>query len=79
MMPFLQHFELSIIMFYVAIPCNVLEALTQPKWKEAIKEEMKALENNGTWDIFDLSRGKEPIECNWVFLVNIDWMGAIER
>lgn len=35
----------------VSIPKNIYEALKTPGWKEAVLEEMKALEENGMWEI----------------------------
>ena len=32
-------------------------------------EEIKALENNQTWEIVDLPHGKRPISCKWIYLV----------
>ncbi|RVW17646.1 Retrovirus-related Pol polyprotein from transposon RE1 [Vitis vinifera] len=41
-----------------SVPKNVKEALSDPRWKEAINEEMKALSKNETWDIIDLPKEK---------------------
>jgi hypothetical protein len=38
------------------IPNTVQDALKVPEWKEAVFEEMKALEKNGTWELVDLPR-----------------------
>ncbi|CAL2254960.1 unnamed protein product [Prunus armeniaca] len=43
----------------IHIPTKVTEALKDPKWVQAIKEEMKALEKNQTWTLKNLSRGKK--------------------
>jgi hypothetical protein len=40
---------------------TVQDALKVPKWKEAVFEEMKALEKNGTWELVDLPRGKTTV------------------
>ena len=40
-----------------------------PKWKTAVLEEMRALKSNDTWDFVDLSKGKCPVGCKWVFIV----------
>ncbi|XP_057970160.1 SKP1-like protein 1A [Malania oleifera] len=45
------------------------EALKIPEWREAVMEEMCALEKNGTWDIMNLPIGKKPVGCKWVFSV----------
>ena len=48
---------------------NIHEALKNPKWREAVIEEMKALQKNNTWKIVDLPGGKHPVGCKWVFTV----------
>ena len=62
-----------------SVPKNIQEALVDPKWKEAIDEEMKALYKNDMWDIVDLPKGKHPIGCKWVFTIKYKADGSIER
>ena len=50
-------------------PKNVQEALSDPRWKEAIYEEMKTLYKNETCDIVDLSKEKNSVGCKWVLTV----------
>jgi hypothetical protein len=63
----------------VSIPNNVQEALADPRWREAMNEEMKALQKNSTWDIVDLPKGKKPVGCRWVFTIKYKADGTIER
>ena len=35
-------------------------------------EEMDALTDNGTWDLFRLPAGKKVICCQWVFIVKVN-------
>lgn len=44
-------------------------APSQPNWKVAIEEEMKALENNLTCQMVDLPRGKTHVGYKWMFTV----------
>jgi hypothetical protein len=39
------------------------EAITQPIWCKAMKEELKALEKNETWTIVPLPNNKKPVGC----------------
>lgn len=39
---------------FVAIPTNWKEAKEDPKWKDAMLDEMRALEKNKTWELVDL-------------------------
>ena len=54
------------------------DALKIPEWKEAVFEEMKALEKNGTWELVDLPRGKKTVGCKWVFTVKYESDGSLE-
>lgn len=63
----------------VSIPNSVQEALKDPKWREAMNEEMKALQKNSTWEVVDLPEGKIPVGCRWVFTIKYKADGTIER
>ena len=63
----------------VVIPNNVQEALNVPEWKEAIFEEVRALEKNATWEKVDLPHGKTIVGCKWVFTVKYNSDGSLER
>ncbi|KAL6349531.1 hypothetical protein AAG906_034188 [Vitis piasezkii] len=63
----------------IQIPKNIQEALKIPEWKEAVIEEIRALEKNGTWEVMNLPRGKKPMGCKWVFTVKYKADGIVER
>ena len=63
----------------VSIPTNMQEALGDPRWKEAMNEEMKSLQKNSTWKVVELPEGKKPVGCMWVFTVKYKADGTIER
>lgn len=63
----------------VEIPKNIQDALRVPEWKEAVFEEMRALEKNGTWEIVNLPKGKTIVGCKWVFTVKFKSSGTLER
>ena len=63
----------------VYIPNSVQEALKDPKWKEAMNEEMKSLQKNSTWEVVDLPEGKTPVGCRWVFTIKYKADGTIEQ
>lgn len=48
----------------VQAPKNIQEALNQPRWKNVVCEEIKALEKNNTWDIIDLPKGKKQLDVS---------------
>lgn len=51
----------------VVIPNNIQEALEIPECINAVMEDIRALEKNGTWEIVERPRGKKLISCKWVF------------
>ena len=53
------------------------EAVKQSQWRQALIEEVEALENNGTWQIINLPLGKKPIGCKWVYRVKYNSDGSI--
>ncbi|XP_058775646.1 uncharacterized protein LOC131649925 [Vicia villosa] len=58
-------------------PVNTEEALRDPKWICAMKEELESIEKNGTWELVDLPHGKKPIGVRWVFKVKANPKGEI--
>ncbi|XP_075097846.1 uncharacterized protein LOC142175166 [Nicotiana tabacum] len=63
----------------VVEPQSYAEAVKDPKWIEAIKAEISALEENHTWSIVELPTRKVPIGCKWVFKVKYTSSGEVER
>ncbi|WVZ66205.1 hypothetical protein U9M48_015462 [Paspalum notatum var. saurae] len=63
----------------VQIPKDWKEAKHNPKWKEAMLEELAALEKNKTWDLVPFPKGKKVVGCKWVFTVKQNPDGKVER
>lgn len=61
-----------------SIPKYLGEAIVDPRWKEAINEEMKALNKNQTWEISNLPPRKHLVGCKWVFTIKYKADGTIE-
>ena len=47
----------------VSIPNSVQEALTNPRWKAAMNEEIKSLQKNETWELVVHPPRKKPVGC----------------
>ena len=62
----------------IQIPKNIQEAFQILEWKEAVMEEIRALEKNGTWEVMNLPRGKKPVGCKWVFTMKYKADGTVE-
>ncbi|KAK3035841.1 hypothetical protein RJ639_032978 [Escallonia herrerae] len=63
----------------VSIPHNVHEALADPRWKKAMNEKMKSLQENKTWEVIDRPPGKKLVRCRWIYTVKYKADGTIER
>ncbi|CAN1132933.1 Retrovirus-related Pol polyprotein from transposon TNT 1-94 [Linum perenne] len=61
------------------VPKNIQEALQEPKWKQAVIDELQALEKNNTWDIVKLPPDKRTVDCKWIFTIKYNSDGTIER
>ena len=63
----------------IDVPGTIEDALAVPEWKNAVLEEMQALEKNDTWSLVELPQGKGVIECKPVFTIKVRPNGSIER
>lgn len=63
----------------VTEPQSYKEAASDPKWTEAMNAEIKALQDNHTWEVVELPDGKTPIGCRWIFKVKYKSNGEVER
>lgn len=63
----------------VKIPSSVEEALQNKNWVQAMDEEMRALEKNGTWEIIERKRDKSPVGCRWIYTVKYKSDGTLDR
>ena len=56
-------------------PQQYRDAMATPeaeKWKIAMDEEMRCLEEHGVYKLVDLPEGRQPIQCRWVFILKRD-------
>ncbi|KAJ0534339.1 putative RNA-directed DNA polymerase [Helianthus annuus] len=60
-------------------PNSYNEAIKDPRWIEAMNNEMEALYRNNTWVVVDLPKGRKPIGCKWVYKIKYKANGEIER
>lgn len=60
-------------------PANYQQARGDPEWVRAMEEELKALEENETWEIVQLPKDKRPIGCRWIYKVKINLDGTVDR
>lgn len=60
-------------------PTSFAEAEQEECWRQAMKEEMKSIEANGTWELATLPTGHRAIGLKWVFKVKRDGSGKVVR
>ncbi|KAI5336987.1 hypothetical protein L3X38_016256 [Prunus dulcis] len=63
----------------IFVPNSVTEALEDPKWKETINEEMRALQKNVIWKLMPLPHGKKTVGCMWIYTMKLKANGSVER
>ncbi|KAK3119631.1 hypothetical protein QOZ80_9AG0673040 [Eleusine coracana subsp. coracana] len=60
-------------------PSSYEEAAQGPEWLKAMEDEIKALNENQTWDLVPRPKDVKPISCKWVYKVKTCPDGSIER
>lgn len=51
------------------IPKSIHEALGTPKWRDAAFEELRSLQQNETWELTNLPKGKHLVGSMWIFTI----------
>ncbi|XP_026384373.1 uncharacterized protein LOC113279956 [Papaver somniferum] len=60
-------------------PKSFREAMKYPGWKKAMAEEIRALEEQGTWDLTELPPGKKALGSKWIYTEKYDENGKLVR
>jgi hypothetical protein len=55
------------------------QAVGNPKWDNAMDEEMVALDANAIWELVALPEDKKAIGCKWVYKVKHNANGSMNR
>ncbi|KAJ9568575.1 LOW QUALITY PROTEIN: hypothetical protein OSB04_004541 [Centaurea solstitialis] len=63
----------------IPTPKTVGDALAHPGWRNAMIEEMNALEHSNTWTLVELPANKKAIGCKWVFTEKVNPDGSVAR
>lgn len=60
-------------------PQSFKEAIHDAGWRSAMQKEISALEDNGTWAMEYLPPGKRALGSRWVYKIQSNSDGSIER
>ena len=60
-------------------PATLADAERQPCWRKAMEEELQSIEENQTWSLAKLPKGRRAIGLKWVFKVKRDEQGKVVR
>jgi len=63
----------------VSIPKSVGDALAHPGWRQAMLDELNALQTSGIWELISLPYGKSVVGCRWVFAIKVGHDGTIDH
>src|SRR4051812_38107935 len=62
-------------------PLTYAEAMVDPNselWLEAMRSELKSMDDNQVWNLVDLPNGARTIECKWIFKKKTDIDGNVQ-
>lgn len=74
-----KHLKYTLAITASKEPSSYDEARNSLEWVDAMRKEIKALQDNGTWFLTQLPPGKKSIGCKWVYKVNHKADGTVER
>jgi hypothetical protein len=60
-------------------PATVAEAVQEMLWRRAMMEELRAIEENNTWELTELPSGRRANGLKWVFKVKKNKRGDVVR
>lgn len=60
-------------------PHTYKQAILHDHWKEAMAKELHALEQNSTWFLQPLPKGKKAVGCKWVYKVKMKPNGTLDK
>ena len=74
-----SYFSFVFSLSSLTIPTNIHEALAHPGWQQPMIDEIRALENNGTWELIPFPSGKKTVGCKWVYTIKVGHNGGVDR
>jgi len=74
-----HHYTYMVKVMHEVEPTCFEQVVGNPKWDNAMDEEMAALDANATWELVALPKDKKAIGCKWVYKVKHNADGSMSR
>ncbi len=74
-----HHYTYMVRVIHEFEPTYFEQAIRNPKWDNAMDEEMVALDANATWELVALPKDKKVIGCKWVYKIKHNANGSMSR
>ena len=60
-------------------PTSYKEAIQDPRWIQAMQDEIHALKDNHTWELTKLPTDKKAIGCKWIYKIKYTAEEKVDR
>ena len=60
-------------------PKNYEEAIKHDVWKKAMKEEIRMIEKNNTWELVAIPRERDVVSLKWIYKIKLNQEGDIQK
>jgi hypothetical protein len=74
-----HHYAYMVKVIQEVEPTCFEQTVGNPKWDNAMDEEMVVLDANATWELVALLKDKKAIGCKWVYKVKHNADGSVNR
>ncbi|CAL5420691.1 unnamed protein product [Camellia sinensis] len=78
----IDQFDDPITHFALLSDCDPVifkNAVQDPKWQQAMDEEIHAIEKNNTWELTNIPKGHKSIDVKWVYKTKLNAQSKIEK
>ena len=74
-----SHTSLHVTMSSILIPSSYSEATKHDCWRVAMTEELRAFQDNHTWEVVPCPAQVKAIGCKWVYSIKLRSNGTLDR